>query len=151
MREFRLEVDQVVPAPLDQVFAFFSDAANLEAITPPFLKFRILTPRPIQMRVGAIIDYTLRLHGIPVRWRSEITAWEPGVRFVDEQRKGPYRLWVHEHRFNALPDGRTQISDRVRYAVPGGALVAKCLVRPRLDQIFDYRRQAVERHFARSP
>lgn len=144
MDEFRLDTAQEVPAPLERVFAFFSDAGNLEAITPGFLKFKILSPRPIEMRVGAVIDYSLRLHGIPVKWRSVITAWEPGVRFVDEQVKGPYRKWVHEHTFERTARG-TMVRDHVRYAVPGGRLVERWIVRPRLEAIFAYRRGAIER------
>jgi ligand-binding SRPBCC domain-containing protein len=93
-------------APLSEVFPFFADAYNLERITPSFLSFKVLTPAPIEMRPGTLIDYRLRVRGAPLRWRSEITAWEPPYRFVDEQRRGPYRAWIHEHRFEER-DGRT--------------------------------------------
>ena len=95
----RIESDVRLAAPLESVFAFFSDAANLELLTPGWLHFRILSPLPLAMAVGTRIDYRLRLRGVPIRWQSEITAWEPPCRFVDEQRRGPYRVWIHEHRF----------------------------------------------------
>lgn len=96
---YRLETAQRLPRPVNDVFPFFADAFNLESITPPSLRFRILNAKPISMRAGATIDYRLRIGAVPVRWRSEITVWEPPFRFVDEQRRGPYRWWVHEHRF----------------------------------------------------
>ncbi|CAN5852592.1 hypothetical protein BH11PLA1_BH11PLA1_12270 [soil metagenome] len=144
MRIFELHQDQTLAAPLERVFAFFSDAANLEAITPPFLKFHIVSPRPIQMKVGTLIDYTLRLHGIKFRWRSRISVWEPGIRFIDEQVRGPYRQWIHEHTFQAVPGG-TRVTDHVRYAVPGGALINRLFVRPQLDMIFRHRAAATQR------
>jgi ligand-binding SRPBCC domain-containing protein len=94
---FTLETRLFLPRPLEIVFPFFADAGNLEILTPPWLRFEIVTPRPIAMRAGALIEYRLRLHGVPLRWQSEITAWEPPHRFVDEQRRGPYRAWIHEH------------------------------------------------------
>lgn len=144
MTEFTLHSEQVLNAPLERVFAFFSDAGNLEAITPPILRFRITSPRPITMHVGAVIDYRLKLHGIPFRWRSVISAWEPMSRFVDEQVKGPYRLWVHEHRFDAIDEQRTRVTDHVRYAVPGGVFMNRWFVRPRLDGIFAFRAKATK-------
>ncbi|MXX68828.1 MAG: SRPBCC family protein [Gemmatimonadales bacterium] len=133
---------QWVPSPLERTFSFFADAHNLERITPPFVKFRIVTPPPIEMRVGTLIDYRLRLHGIPLRWRSEITHWDPPRRFIDEQRRGPYRKWIHEHRFEA-EDGGTRVEDHVTYAVPGGALIDRWFVRPDLKRIFEYRHSAI--------
>jgi ligand-binding SRPBCC domain-containing protein len=127
-----------VAQPIDRVFAFFSDAGNLEALTPPWLRFRIVTPSPIVMRVGTLIDYRLSIRGVPVRWQSEITAWDPPRRFVDEQRKGPYRFWIHEHAF-AERDGGTDVLDEVRYVVPGGRLVDRFLVRGDVTKIFEYR------------
>ena len=126
------------------VFAFFADALNLEAITPPWLHFRILTAPPIEMREGTIIDYRLRLRGVPIRWQSEIIAWEPPRRFVDEQRRGPYRRWIHEHTFEEH-DGATVVRDRVDYAVPGGAAVDRLVVARDLDRIFAFRHKALER------
>ena len=101
--EFRCEL--WLPRPLGEVFSFFADAGNLELLTPPQLNFNILTPRPLEMRVGLLIDYRLRVRGIPLRWQSEITAWEPPPRFVDEERLGPYRLWQHEHLFEERDGG----------------------------------------------
>ena len=120
-----------------EVFQFFADAGNLEAITPPWLSFRIVTPLPIEMRAGAIIEYRLRLHGLPIAWRTEIAAWEPPVRFVDRQLHGPYRLWEHEHRFEER-GRRTLALDRVRDRARGGRL-AEPLVARDLRRIFGYR------------
>ena len=133
---------QWVPTSLDETFAFFADAWNLERITPPILRFRIITPAPITMRVGTLIDYRLRLRGVPVRWRTEITAWDPPRSFTDTQLRGPYRKWVHRHDF-VEEDGGTRVDDTVTYAVPGGALVDRLIVRPDLDRIFGYRRRAI--------
>jgi ligand-binding SRPBCC domain-containing protein len=139
MREFTLIRTQIVDRPLEEVFEFFADARNLATITPPWIRFDIITPEPIEMRTGATIDYSIKLHGIPMKWRSEITAWEPPVRFVDEQRKGPYRSWVHEHRFEAIDSRTTRIYDEIRYSVAGGELVNKLFVEPDLERIFSYR------------
>ena len=144
MRAHRLQRSQVVARPLDEVFAFFSDAANLERITPPWLGFRMVTPTPVAMRVGALIDYELRLRGIPLRWTSRIEEWEPGVGFVDAQVRGPYRLWHHRHRFAPHPRG-TLVEDDVHYALPLGPLgaVALPLVRRDLAGIFEHRQKTV--------
>ncbi|MEZ4331653.1 MAG: SRPBCC family protein [Myxococcota bacterium] len=141
----RLQTDITLERPIDAVFAFFSDAGNLEAITPPELRFEILTPRPIAMERGARIDYHLRLYGIPFRWRTRISAWEPGVRFVDEQESGPFGLWIHDHRFEAVSPRTTRIRDEVRYALPLEPLgrLAHPIVRARLDHIFAYREARV--------
>jgi ligand-binding SRPBCC domain-containing protein len=139
-----------VPRPLDEVFAFFADAANLEAITPGFLRFRILTPAPVEMRPGARIEYALSLFGVPLRWGTLITVWEPGVRFVDEQESGPYALWRHTHTFEADGDG-TFVRDVVEYAEPFGPLgrVAHALfVERALNRIFDFREAAIRRLLA---
>ena len=135
-----------LPASREKVFPFFADARNLEIITPPWLKFRILTPGEIPMRAGAVIDYQLRIHGWPVRWRTEITGWNPPFGFVDEQRLGPYRRWCHTHAF-AEHDGGTRCHDRVEYAVPGGALINWLFVRRDVDKIFAYRAAALKKHF----
>lgn len=145
-RSFTLAVEQWLPRPLPEVFAFFADAGNLNALTPPWLRFEILTPRPITMRPGTLIDYRLRLRGIPVRWQSEITVWEPPHRFVDEQRRGPYRQWHHEHTFTER-DGGTLVADKVRYAVWGGALVERWFVRPDVQRIFRYRQEKLAELF----
>lgn len=146
-----LERELVLPRPRAEVFPFFADAGNLERITPAFLRFRILTPRPIELRPGALIDYELRLHGVPVRWRTEISVWEPPFRFVDRQLRGPYRRWVHEHRFEEVPGG-TRCLDRVEYAVPGGPLledlVHALFVRRDVSRIFDFRAAELARRFA---
>ncbi|MBX3395173.1 MAG: SRPBCC family protein [Phycisphaerae bacterium] len=141
---FVLDAELHVPQAIDRVFDFFGDAFNLEQITPPFLRFEVLTPRPIPMAEGTLIDYRLKVRGLPMRWRSEITAWEPPFRFVDEQRKGPYRLWRHEHTFQAA-EGGTIVRDRVTYRVPGGRLVNQLFVAPDLRRIFQYRRDALRR------
>ena len=126
-----------------EVFSFFADAGNLDALTPPRLKFHITSPRPIVMRVGALINYRLRIHGMPLRWQSEITAWEPPLRFVDEQRRGPYQQWTHEHLFGERAGGTT-VWDKVSYAVPGGRWVNRLFVRRDLNAIFHYRRQCLQ-------
>lgn len=146
MRIFELNRNTVVPASLDETFAFFSDAFNLETITPPFLSFTVTTPAPIDIREGCVIDYRLKLRGVPIRWRSLISAWEPPYRFVDEQLKGPYRLWHHEHTFEEHEDG-TLVGDRVRYAVIGGALVNRLFVRRDVEGIFDYRESKLRELF----
>jgi len=138
VRTTELRSEQWIPRPVNEVFAFFSDAFNLERITPPLLRFNVLTPPPIEMREGLLIDYRLRIRGIPVRWRSEITAWEPPFRFVDEQRRGPYRMWWHEHSFEER-DGGTVCRDLVRFSAPGGRLVQKLFVEPDVRKIFAYR------------
>jgi ligand-binding SRPBCC domain-containing protein len=121
MRIHVLERQQRIERPLAEVFPFYADAGNLERITPPWLGFEVTTPRPIEMGVGALIEYKLRLHGVPVRWRTRIEAWEPPHRFVDVQLSGPYALWHHTHWFRADGAGATVLGDRVRYAIPFGA------------------------------
>lgn len=148
MNEQVLHVEQWLPRSRAEVFPFFADAANLQALTPPWVGFTILTSLPIDMRVGAIIDYKLRIRGFPVRWTTEITAWEPPFRFVDEQRTGPYRQWIHEHRFEEK-DGGTLVIDHVRYRAPGGGLVERLFVKPDVERIFAYRRQRLSDLFAR--
>lgn len=143
---FTLTSEQWLPRPLPEVFAFFADAGNLDALTPDWLRFEILTPRPIGMKVGALIDYRLRLRGLPIRWQSEISDWSPPHRFVDEQRRGPYRLWHHTHTF-AERDGGTVVSDVVRYDVPGGTLVNTLFVKRDLQKIFAYRQHKLAELF----
>ena len=147
MRTFLYESSLWLPRPLEEVFEFFSDASNLEAITPPWLKFSVVTPGPIEMRPGTLIDYRLRFRGIPLRWRSEIAEWAPPHRFADVQVKGPYRQWIHEHSF-VEQDGGTLAGDRVQYAVWGGALANWLVVRRDVERIFDYRRQTLTAMFA---
>ena len=146
-REFSSEL--LVPLGIDKVFPFFSDPFNLEELTPPWLRFKILTTAPIDMRAGAVIDYRLSIRGLPVRWSSEITAWEPPHRFVDEQIRGPYRYWSHEHRFEPT-DGGTLICDRVRYLAPGWILepvLHRVFVRPDVERVFRYRIAQLEERF----
>jgi hypothetical protein len=140
-RTFSLRATQLVARDLDSTFAFFADAANLQRLTPPWLDFAITSPQPITMRAGARIDYKLSLHGIPIRWQSAITIWDPPRRFVDEQIRGPYSLWRHEHRFMPMSDG-TLVEDHVEYRVPGGHLV-NTFVRRDLSRIFRYRQTAL--------
>lgn len=143
--DHRISTDITLARPLDEVFDFFADAGNLEAITPPELRFQILTPLPIAMHVGARIDYRLSLYAVPFTWKTRITAWEPGRRFIDEQESGPFRVWIHEHRFEALSPSSTRIRDDVQYRLPlepfGG--IAHPLVRRKLDRIFAYREERV--------
>ena len=149
MKIHRLEREQWLPASLERVFDFFADAANLQALTPPWLGFRILSPLPIAMRSGARIEYRIALAGVPLRWRTCITRWEPGIRFVDEQERGPYALWEHTHGFERCGDG-VLMGDTVRYALPLGALgrVAHGLaVRSALAAIFDYRFARIRERF----
>jgi len=133
-----------------EVFPFFADARNLEAITPPWLRFEVLTPGPILMRPGALIDYRLKVHGFPLRWQTVISAWEPPGRFVDEQLHGPYRLWRHEHVF-VERDGGALCLDRVEYCAPGGWLVDRAFVRREIERIFHYRQSALPRALGVDP
>jgi ligand-binding SRPBCC domain-containing protein len=148
-KRFRLERVQWIPAPRARVFAFFSHAQNLELLTPDFLKFRIITPLPIEMRSGALIEYRIGLGGIPMKWVTRIEEWQPEERFVDTQLRGPYRYWHHLHEFREV-EGGTEMRDRVDYELPFGPLgaVAHALAVARtLKKIFDYRFAAVERAF----
>jgi ligand-binding SRPBCC domain-containing protein len=146
-RGSRLEATQVLPHPRAIVFQFFADAYQLEAITPPWLRFVVLNPPPITMQAGVRIDYRLRLHGLPIRWQSVISAWEPPLRFVDEHLRGPYRRWHHEHRFEPV-DGGTLCRDVVDYEVPGGRFVDRFFVRRDLREIFRFRQQKLAELFA---
>jgi len=137
---------QLIAQPIEKVFPFFSSAENLDRITPPWLKFEILNPH-VEMKRGTRIDYKLRLHGIPLRWQSEISEWAPPFRFVDVQRRGPYSLWVHEHSFRSTSEG-TVVEDRIWYAVPGGRFVGRVFVTRDLERIFTYRRTSLVEHFS---
>ncbi len=134
--------EQRIEGTPDEVFPFFGDAGNLEAITPPWLGFQVVTPRPIEMRVGTLIEYRLTLHRLPVRWLTRIEEWVPGERFVDAQLHGPYKLWHHTHEFEADGAHHTLMRDTVRYALPFGPLgeiAHRLFVARDLERIFDYR------------
>ena len=113
MKEFSFQTELWLPRPREEVFSFFADAHNLQTITPPWVRFEVLTPKPVQMKPGALIDYRIRVHGLPIRWRTEITEWNPPHRFVDVQIRGPYTLWHHTHSFEERDHG-TLCRDHVR-------------------------------------
>ncbi len=139
---FQLTTNLFVPLPRAEVFEFFSDANQLERITPPWVNFSILTPQPIELEEGALIDYRLRLRFVPVRWRTEICVWQPPFKFVDQQLKGPYKRWYHEHIFTEV-DGGTLVEDAVSYRVPGGALIHRLFVKADLVKIFNFRQDTL--------
>ncbi|WP_150107396.1 SRPBCC family protein [Pedosphaera parvula] len=138
-----------LPQKRERVFSFFANAKNLQTITPPWLDFQIANAGPIEMKVGAYIQYRLKVHGIPLGWTSEITAWNPPSRFVDEQRNGPYRTWIHEHTFEEK-DGGTLIRDNVQYAAPGGKLIEWLFVGREVKRIFDFRSKKLRELFGNS-
>jgi ligand-binding SRPBCC domain-containing protein len=144
MRLFEFRAQLWLKRPRPEVFSFFADAQNLEQITPPWLRFRVVSELPSEIHQGAEIEYRLKIRGIPARWRSRITAWEPPQRFVDEQLHGPYRVWIHEHRFSES-NGGTLCEDFVRYAPPGGVLINELLVKRDIKKIFAYRSQALRK------
>lgn len=135
------QTSTLIKRPVQEVFDFFSKAENLNEITPPMLKFKILSPLPIQMKKGTLIDYSIVLHGVPFKWKTEITEWNPGVSFVDEQLKGPYSIWRHRHVF--IAEGEyTRMMDTVHYESPGWIfepLIDKFFVRKRVEEIFTFR------------
>jgi ligand-binding SRPBCC domain-containing protein len=142
---YSLQREQWIPRPMQDVFDFFADARNLEVITPPWLRFQIVSPEPIAMAPGTLIEYQLRWHRFPIRWVTEIRSWEPPTSFMDVQLHGPYRLWEHTHRFEVV-EGGTRMSDVVRYALPFGFLgrmAHACMVNADLKGIFDYRARKV--------
>ena len=153
MRIHTFEAHQWVSTPIEHTFDFFADAANLEAITPPFLNFRILTTLPVEMRVGARIDYRIALHGVPMTWKTRIDRWEPGVAFIDTQIAGPYAQWIHLHTFESSAGG-TQLYDRVEYALPLDPLsrpVHPLYVRPLIERIFAHRHDVIRARFGEDP
>lgn len=149
-KEYVFKADLVINAPLEKVFEFFANAENLEKITPEFMQFKIITPTPIQMRKGTLIDYKLKVRGVPMKWRTLIDEWELNKKFVDTQLKGPYKLWHHTHEFMALTPTSTKMTDTVRYIVPFGflgRLVHPILVRPDVEKIFAYRNSTIPLFF----
>ena len=148
MRTCLLERAQTIPRSLKETFAFFSDAYNLERITPPFLRFRILTPPPIKMEEGALIEYRLRLFGAPIHWHTLIESWTPDESFVDTQIKGPYALWRHTHSFEEIGPRQVLMRDLVEYRLPFGVLggiAHRLFIKHWLEEIFDYRAAMTER------
>lgn len=146
MHIFTLNRELIVPAPLDEVFAFFGEPENLERLTPPMLKFNIVSVSDRPLKPGALIRYRLRVHGFPMGWTTLISEWEPPYRFVDEQLRGPYRLWHHTHTFEEHAKG-TLVRDEVRYAMWGGKLIHKLIVKRDLQRIFDFRTQTLQELF----
>jgi ligand-binding SRPBCC domain-containing protein len=135
---FRLAANLYLPAAPEKVFAFFADPRQLETLTPPWIRLRMEVAMPFQMRPGAVIDCRLRIRGLPIRWLSVIPIWEPPHRFIDEQERGPFRYWRHEHLFEPAGSG-TLVRDRIDYRVPGGRLIHRLFVRPDVERIFRYR------------
>ncbi|MBL7686244.1 MAG: SRPBCC family protein [Deltaproteobacteria bacterium] len=146
MKIYRIEKSIWVPRPLEEVFDFFSNAQNLEKLTPSWVNFKILTPLPIEMKKGALIDYQIKMYGIPMNWRTEITEWNPNQSFVDEQRRGPYRLWRHRHTFEENKGG-TLLGDEVDYAPIGGELIHWLFVKSEVEKIFQYRAEKIQKLF----
>lgn len=152
MAEHILERKQIIERPRREVFDFFADAGNLEKITPPELNFKIITPQPIDIKKGALIDYQIKLRGIPLTWKTEITLWNPPFEFVDTAFKSPYKQWIHSHKFTIGEQNETIIEDIVRYRLPFEPLgdVAHFIVRRELNYIFDYRYKIIEKIFGKS-
>jgi hypothetical protein len=146
MKLHTFESELWLPQSPEELFLFFSNASNLEQITPPWLNFQMLTPPGPGIGEGSLIDYRLRVHGFPVHWRTRINAWEPPHRFVDEQIRGPYRRWVHEHTFTSERGG-TRMHDKVTYAVPLDVLVHRLFVLRDIKEIFQFRSGALRRRF----
>ena len=145
MAEHFLTRTHTIDLPRQDVFEFFADAGNLERITPPELNFHIITPQPIDIKQGTLIDYKLKMRGIPIKWRTEISVWEPPFRFVDQQLRGPYNQWIHTHTFTELSPTQTLMEDEVRYRLPIEPLgdLAHFFVKSELAYIFDYRQKVV--------
>ena len=149
MAEHILTRSLILDVPRERVFPFFADAGNLELITPPELGFNIITPSPIEMMKGTLIDYRLTMLGLPIKWRTEITEWDPPYRFVDIQIRGPYSQWIHTHTFTEIEPSKTLIEDEVRYRLPLEPLgdLVHFLIERELERIFEFRRLSVIDHF----
>jgi ligand-binding SRPBCC domain-containing protein len=147
---YSIDAEVTIRRPIDEVFAFFADASNLQQLTPDWLDFRIVTPSPIDMKPGTLIDYRIRVRFLPLKWRTRITEWNPPHRFVDDQIRGPYKLWHHVHTFEQR-DGHTLVRDHVDYIPRGGPLVHRWFVRPDVEKIFAYRTEQLRRVFADDP
>ena len=145
---YRLTTEMFVRLPREEVFEFFSDARELGRITPSWVNFRMLTPTPVDMHEGTLLDYKIRLHGVPIKWRTEICVWEPCSRFVDQQVRGPYKKWYHEHIFESV-EGGTLVKDNVHYIVPFGDWVNRLFVQPDLEKIFRFRHDMLHEIFER--
>ena len=145
MAEYTFRSTLTIDKLIEEVFAFFSDAENLERITPAELGFHIVTPTPFEIRKGVLIDYKLTLHGFPMKWRTEITRWEPPHLFEDTQLSGPYKQWIHQHRFTEVENGKTLMEDEVRYRLPFEPLgdIANFLIERQIASIFEHRNHAV--------
>lgn len=149
MKEHIHQTITVFDKPLNEVFDFFSKAENLNKVTPKFLKFKILTPLPIEMKKGALIDYKIELGGLPFKWKTEITDWNPPYSFTDQQLKGPYKVWIHEHKFEEF-NGKTRMTDTVRFLSPGWIfepLINKIYVQKKVADIFEYRTKILNEIF----
>ena len=146
MAEHILTRNLTLDLPIEKVFDFFSDAGNLERITPPELNFRITTPQPINIEKGTLIDYKLKLRGFPITWKTEISEWNPPYSFIDEALKGPYKQWIHRHTFSENNSGGTDIHDEVRYRLPFEPFgdLMHWYVRKELNYIFDFRQKKVK-------
>jgi ligand-binding SRPBCC domain-containing protein len=149
MAEYIFEAEIELPRPREEVFDFFSKAENLETITPPNLGFHILKPLPIEMGVGTLIDYEISLHGLPMKWRTEITKWDPPNQFEDTQLSGPYKQWIHTHTFTDTGRGTTLMKDVVRYRLPLEPLgdIAQWLIGREINGIFDFRTRTISQIF----
>ena len=144
-----LTTTTVINKPLSEIFEFFSNAENLNKITPPDMQFKILTPLPIIIKKGTLIDYKIKVNGIPFNWQTEITEWEPNKRFIDKQLKGPYRVWIHEHTFEEK-DGKTIMNDHVQFLSPGWFLepiINKLFIEKKVKGIFAYREKILTNLF----
>ena len=149
MKLYTLESNQFINKPIEEVFQFFSKPENLSVFTPAKLGFKILSPNPIKMGVGRLIDYNIYLMGIPIHWRTLITDYEPPNMFVDQQIKGPYTMWHHTHTFHKVKGG-VEIKDRVVYSIPFGflgRLLNYLWIKRDLNNIFLHRKKVIDKLF----